>query len=64
MKTLEKNQMKNVKGGSLSCMSHADSQTSSCIWSDGGKICVGVYTWGGTTKSLKCTDGVYHDMMN
>ena len=55
MKALEKNEMKNVKGGKTICYSNNINMTTCVYYSDDYKTtCVGVYTFGGDTVALAC----------
>jgi len=55
MKTLEKNELKNVKGGRLECH-NISGNTTFCVWisADSTWICSGEYTFSGETISLNC----------
>ena len=56
MKTLDKNEMKNVKGGGGTMCYYALRQTTFCkyISEDGKTACLGFYDWSGVTISLVC----------
>lgn len=57
MKKLEKNEMKGIMGGvaSLTMCDDIGGGLTGCVYTDGTKVCVGVYTHGGSTVGISCT---------
>lgn len=62
MKKLEKKSMPKILGGAQEykfCMPLPGNQkVTHCQWIDtcSGKVCIGMYTWGGETLMLQCND--------
>jgi len=55
MKTLEKKELKSIKGGfEMHCTQGAFFTTKCTVYYDNGYVCKGVYGWDGTTTDLHC----------
>lgn len=56
MKKLEKIEMKSINGGaSITICDDLGNGLTGCVYTDGSKVCVGVYTHGGDTVGISCS---------